>query len=160
VTTQYADRRGGLPLPSGPASRRNNHGSSAVEVALLVPALVILLGLMVGGGRLWFARTTVSEAAQMAARSASLSRSAEQAAADGAAAGQASLDTGGLRCTDQQVSVDTAAFAVPVGTPATVRSHVTCSVPFGDVFLPGMPGSIRLSSDASSALDTYRSRQR
>ena len=134
-------------------------GSAAAELALLVPALVIVLGLLVAGGRLWFARTTVHEAAQTASRAASLARSSGQASSDGMQAGRASLDTAGLRCAQQAVSVDTSAFAVPVGMPATVRSTITCSVPFADVLLPGLPGSIALTGSGSSALDTYRSRR-
>ena len=143
--------------PPLPLSQR---GSSAVELALLVPALVIMLGLMVGGGRLWFARTTVTEAAQSAARSASLARTAGQAAKDGDSAARLSLKTGGLECTSRSVTVDTGAFAVAVGTPATITSTVVCAVPFTDLLLPGMPGAITLESSASSALDTYRSRTR
>ena len=127
---------------------------------MLVPALVILLGLMVGGGRLWFARTTVNEAAQSAARSASLARSAGQAAKDGDSAAGLSLQTLGLECTSRSVTVDTGAFAVAVGTPATITSTVVCAVPFTDLLLPGMPGSITLKGSAASALDTYRSRTR
>jgi len=134
-------------------------GSAAVELALLVPALVLMLGLVVAGGRLWFARTTVNEAAQSAARAASLSRTATQASGDGAAAARASLSTAGLRCLDPAVSVDTRAFAVPVGQSATVTTRVTCQVPFADVLLPGLPGSIKLDSSGASALDTYRSRR-
>ncbi len=129
-----------------------------MEIALLAPALVLVLGLLVAGGRLWFARTTVVEAAQTSARAASLARSPGQASAVGAEAGRQSLSTAGLRCADSSVRVSTAAFAVPVGTPATVTSDVTCSVPFGDVFLPGMTGSIDLAGHGSAALDTYRAR--
>ncbi len=35
---------------------------------MLVPALLLTLGLIVVGGRVWFARTTVNEAAHAAAR--------------------------------------------------------------------------------------------
>lgn len=140
------------------AFRRTERGSASVELVIVVPALVLTLGLLVGGGRLWFARATVAEAAQTSARSASLARSAEQATVDGPAAGRASLSTAGLTCADASVSIDTAAFAVPVGSPATVTSSVVCRVPFGDILLPGMPGSIVITADGSSALDTYRSR--
>jgi hypothetical protein len=118
-----------------------------------------MLGLLVGGGRLWFARTTVNEAAQTAARAASLSRSAGQAVVDGRAAGRQSLATAGLDCLSQSIAVDAHAFSVPVGSPAAVTSSITCSVPFADVLLPGMPGAIRLSGSGSSALDTYRGRR-
>jgi Flp pilus assembly protein TadG len=137
---------------------RRDAGSVAVEIALLAPALVLVLGLLVAGGRLWFARTTVVEAAQTSARAASLARSPGEAAAVGAEAGRQSMTTAGLRCASSSVRVSTAAFAVPVGTPATITSDVTCSVGFGDVFLPGMPGSLDLGGRGSAALDTYRAR--
>ena len=141
-----------------PAGCGGQRGSVTVELTLVVPALVLMLGLLVAGGRLWFARTTVVEADHSAARTASLARTASAAAADGHAAGQASLRTAGLLCASTSVQVQTGAFAVPVGTPATVRSTVVCTVPLGDIALPGLPGSIRLAGDGSAALDTYRSR--
>jgi Flp pilus assembly protein TadG len=137
---------------------RGEAGSVAVEIALLAPALVLVLGLLIAGGRLWFARTSVVEAAQTSARAASLARSPGEASAVGGEAGRQSLSTAGLRCATSSVHVSTAAFGVPVGTPATVTSDVSCSVPFGDVFLPGMPGSISLDGHGSAALDTYRAR--
>jgi len=137
---------------------RGEEGSVAMEIALLAPALVLVLGLLVAGGRLWFARTTVVEAAETSARAASLARSPGTAAAAGADAGRQSLSTAGLRCATSSVRVSTAAFAVPVGTPATVTSDVRCEVAFGDLLLPGVPGSIRLDGQGAAALDTYRAR--
>jgi Flp pilus assembly protein TadG len=133
-------------------------GAATVEITLLVPALVIFLGLIIAGGRLWFARTAVVEAAHASARAASLARSAALATTDGQSAVAASLSTSGLVCMDQSAVINAAAFAVPVGTPATVTSTISCRVPFSDILLPGMPGSIHLTGDGSAALDTYRSR--
>ena len=48
--------------PSAP-----RRGSVSVELAVLVPALMLVLGLLVAGGRIWFAKTTVNEAAHTAA---------------------------------------------------------------------------------------------
>jgi Flp pilus assembly protein TadG len=142
--------------------RRNvaedQRGSAAVELTLLVPALLLVLGLLVAGGRLWFARTTVNEAAQTAARAASLARSSPAGIAAGREAGSQSLATAGLRCRSTSVSISTAAFAVPVGTPSTVTSRILCTVDFSDVFLPGWPGSLQLTGRGSAALDTYRGR--
>ncbi|SEP83482.1 TadE family protein [Microlunatus flavus] len=146
------DRRAGRP------GRRGETGSVAVEVALLAPALVLVIGLLVAGGRLWFARTTVVEAAQSSARAASLARGAAQAGVVGAEASRQSMSTAGLRCGGSSVRVSTTAFSVPVGTPATVTSDVSCDVAFADVFLPGMPGSIHLTGRGQAALDTYRAR--
>jgi Flp pilus assembly protein TadG len=129
-----------------------------VELTLLVPALLLTLGLLAAGGRLWFARTTVNEAAQTAARAASLTRSADSAASSGREAGTQSLATAGLRCRSTSVLINTAAFAVPPGTPATVTSTISCILDFSDVLLPGWPGSIELTGRGSAALDTYRGR--
>ena len=67
-------------------------------------------------------------------------------------------DTAGLRCSTRAVNLDTSGFGVAVGSPATVRATVTCSVPFADLVLPGMPGTITLRASGLSALDTYRGR--
>ncbi len=137
---------------------RNERGSVTVELTLMIPALILVVGMLVAGGRLWFARSTVVEASQTAARAASLARSAETAGVEGRSAGQQSLATAGLRCSSSSVSINTASFGVPVGTPATVTSAIRCRVSFADLFLPVVPGSIQLSGEGAAALDTYRSR--
>ena len=139
-------------------SRRDDRGSATVELALLVPAMLLMLGLLVAGGRVWFARVTVTEAADTGSRAASLARTAGEAATAGRSAAEQSLSTGGLRCADTAITINTAAFGVPVGTPATVTSTVRCRVSFSDLLLPGTPGSINVSASGASALDTYRSR--
>jgi Flp pilus assembly protein TadG len=139
-------------------SKPNERGAVTVELVLVVPALVIMLGLLIAGGRLWFARVTVTEAAQSSARSASLARSASEATQVGQAAGAQSLSTAGLACSSQLVQVKTSAFGVEVGNPATITATVSCQVSFGDLLLPGMPGSIALTRTGYSALDTYRGR--
>lgn len=138
--------------------RRSTRGTASVELAILVPGLVMLLGLMIAGGRVWMARTAVTEAAFSAARSASLQRSAGQASQAGTAAGHRALQTGGFGCVGRTVQVDVGAFGVPVGQPATIRSTVNCTVTFSDLLLPGMPGSLQLTGHGASALDTYRER--
>ncbi len=143
---------------NGREPARDHRGAAAVELALLVPALLLVLGLLVAGGRLWFARTTVNEAAQTAARAASLARSSGSAASAGRDAGLQSLATAGLHCSSTSVAVNTAAFGVPAGTPSTITSTVFCVVDFSDVFLPGWPGSMELTGHGSTALDTYRAR--
>ena len=140
------------------AKRRNERGAASLELVVVIPGLVLLLGMMIAGGRLWFARTTVTEAAQTAARAGSLARSASQAVVDGRYAGQQSLSTRGLRCSERSIVVNATGFATPVGTPATVRSRITCRVPLADLLLPGTPGSVLITRDGSAALDTYRAR--
>jgi Flp pilus assembly protein TadG len=137
---------------------RDERGAAALELVVVIPGLVLLLGMMIAGGRLWFAHTTVTEAAQVAARAASIARSASQATTDGRSAGEQSMSTGGLHCSDRSIVVHTAAFSTAVGTPATIRTQLTCRVPLADLLLPGTPGSILITGDGSAALDTYRAR--
>ncbi len=141
-----------------PWSAPDERGAASVELVILVPVLVLMLGVLVAGGRLWFARATVVEASQSAARAASLARSSGEAGDAGRRAASRVLATDGLRCAGDAVAVDTGAFGVPVGTPATVTAAVTCRVPFADLSLPGMPGSITVRSTGAAALDTYRAR--
>jgi Flp pilus assembly protein TadG len=157
VTQAGADAEAGQSSPR-PPTRPNQRGAASVELVILVPALVIMLGLLIAGGRLWFARATVVEASQAAARAGSLARSAGEAQSAGGGAASRVLATDGLRCDGQSVSVDTAAFGVPVGNPATVTASVSCRVPFAELSVPGMPGSITVRSQGSAALDTYRAR--
>lgn len=130
----------------------------SVELVIIVPALVIMLGLIIAGGRLWFARTIVTEAAYSAARAAALARSPGQATESGQGVAYSALQTQGLDCASRSVQIDTGDFAKPVGQPGTITSQVTCKVAFADILLPGMPGSITVSGAGSAALDTYRER--
>ncbi|SDD44075.1 TadE/TadG family type IV pilus assembly protein [Auraticoccus monumenti] len=137
---------------------RDDRGAVATELVVVIPALVIIIGLLVAGGRIWLARQGVQEAAASAARAASLARGAGEArqAAEGSAA--ANLDTQGLTCRPAQVVVDTRGYARAPGTEATVGVTVTCTITLADVAVPGLPGSMTLTTRATSALDTFRSR--
>lgn len=135
-----------------------DRGAAAVELAILVPAIVLLLGVAVAGGRIWLARAVVTDAASGAARAATLSRSAGEATSAAQRAADGTLSTGGLTCSARAVSVNAGAFALPPGVPGTVTSTVSCTVGLADVAIPGLPGSITLQAQGQSALDTYRER--
>ncbi len=137
----------------------DRRGAAAAELAVLIPGFVLILGLMISGGRVWFARTTVVEAAQTSARAASLERSAATAGAAGREAGRRSLSTAGLSCASASVAVDTRAFASPAGIPGTISARVDCTVRLSDLGIRFLPGSIELTGRADTALDTYRARR-
>ncbi len=138
--------------------RRDERGSVAVEMVIIVPGLIMILGLLLAGGRIWLSRAVANDAAYSAARAASLARTPGQAQADGVSQGYAALDERGLECRDRGVTVDTSGFAVGVGTPATITASVSCVVDFSDLLVPGLPGSMRLTGSGAAALDTYRAR--
>jgi Flp pilus assembly protein TadG len=132
--------------------------SPAIELAVLLPALLLLLGIIVAGARLWFLRSTVAEAAYSGARAASLERSADRAGSAGRQASLEELDEHGARCHSRSIELDLDGFSRPVGRPAAVGVQVSCRVDFGDVAVPGLPGSLMITARASSAIDSYRER--
>lgn len=137
----------------------DQRGAVAVELALLVPAAVLLAAVCVGGGRVWHARVSVEQVAASAARAASLQRAAPLARAAAIEVAAAQAVDGGLRCSGLDVHTWTAGFAVPAGTKALVEVEVTCRVPLSDVTVPGWPGEITLRASAASVLDSYRERR-
>ncbi len=136
----------------------DDRGSASLEFVVLAPALLALIGLLIVGGRVAVANNSVEQAADEAARSASISRTAagaRVAALDGA---RRALGEQGLHCSSIGVDLDASGFAVPVGVPAQVRATVTCVVRLADVAVPGFPGSRTVTASAVSPLDTYRER--
>lgn len=134
-------------------------GAASAEFAMLVPVLVLLVGLVVGGARTWLARGVVEQAAGAAARGMSQSRSQAEASRTAKDLALAQAAAGGLRCTNLVVDTDASALGLPPGVPAKVSATVRCDVPLGDVLVPGWPGAIRVEASAETVLDRYRGRK-
>lgn len=137
---------------------RGDHGSSSTEMVILAPAVLLLFGLLLVGGRVTLAHQHVQHAASEAARTASLARTPAAARSDSLAAASSTLARDGLSCTSTAVDTDTSAFARTVGTAATITSQVTCTVSLGELSVPGIGGSRTITATATSPLDTYRGR--
>jgi Flp pilus assembly protein TadG len=146
--------------PRAPTSRwpGDDRGSVSVELVLLGPVLLFFVLAVVFAGRYALAQQSVQAAAAEAARAASIARSAGEASGSATSAASASLTNQDVRCAAQSVSVDTAAFALPPGTPALVAATVSCQVDMSDLAFPGIPGNRTLQSTMTSPVDTYRSR--
>ncbi|HMQ39183.1 MAG TPA: pilus assembly protein [Micropruina sp.] len=140
---------------TGTASER---GAAAVEFAVIVPALGLLIALTIGTARVWYAQTVVEQIAGTSARAASLAHTASDARLAAERIARAQASTTGLNCASLTVDVDVDGFRVPVGQPAQVRSRVACSVPLADLIVPGWPGQWGLDAEATSVLDRYRRR--
>jgi hypothetical protein len=137
---------------------RADGGHAALELVVLAPVLLGLLGLVIAAGRTSLAQASVDAAARDAARQASLALTPAAALAAGSASARAALRRDGLGC-DPIVSVDTAEFGtVPPGQPAMVWATVTCTVSLASLALPGLPGSHTMRARFGSPLDLYRSR--
>lgn len=137
---------------------RQDRGSIALELAVLGPALLLFIGLMILAGRMALANQSVAQAADEAARTASIARTQSGASSGASSAARSALAQQSLQCVSTQVSVDTSQFSRPVGTPAAVSATVSCVVRLADLSLPGLPGSRTVTATASSPLDTYRER--
>ena len=139
--------------------RRDERGAVAMELVVLVPMLMMVLGVMTAGWRLWTARTQVSDAAAAAARAATLEASGQAAAERARLVARADLETVKAECDPSSVDVDTSAFATPPGQPGKVRVDVTCRVRLSDLIAPGLPGSWQVQANREHSLDTFRERR-
>lgn len=146
------------PMASNSMTGRSDRGSATLELAVLAPALLALLGLVIGAGRIEVAAGAVEQAAASAAREASIARTPAAARAGAEQAADDSLRNQGITCGALAVTVDTGGFAVPVGQPAQVQVSLACSLALSDLGVPGMPGTKTLRAQAASPLDRYRSR--
>jgi Flp pilus assembly protein TadG len=138
---------------------RDDAGAVAVEAAILAPALLLILALLMFGGRNAIATGAVEQAAVDAARAASLARTGAQADTAARDAASRSLADQDLDCATITIQVDTSGFRTRPGQSASVDTTVTCLLRLSDLALPGIPGSNRISATAVSVVDTYRERR-
>jgi len=131
---------------------RSERGSVSVEVAVIAPAFIFLMLLVVFAGKVSEADGNVERAAAEGARAASLRQDPGSAIADAEAAVAANLASAGVPCTDLTTNVDTSNFE-PGGT---VTVTVTCQASMADVTLLGVPGSRTFTATSVEVIDTYR----
>ena len=143
-----------MASPDGQRER----GSAAVEAVIGVPALLLVLALLILGGRVATAHQAVQSAASGAARAASIARTTSHARADAETTARDTLSNQGVECVTVGISVDTSGFAAPIGTDADVSVTVSCSIKLGDLGIPGLHGLRTVTETMSSPLDVYRER--
>jgi len=133
--------------------RRSERGSVSVEVAVIAPAFVFLMLLVVFAGKVSEADGNVERAAAEGARAASLRQHPGNAATDARSAVEANLATAGVSCSTLEAIVDTSDFE-PGGT---VTVTVECTASMADVTLLGVPGTRSFTATSTEVIDTYRS---
>jgi Flp pilus assembly protein TadG len=124
----------------------------SLELAILTPAVIVMLMLVVGFGRVTHARQLVDQAAAAAARAASLTSApgpATVAARDMAAT---TLAQAGIACRTLTTSVDVSAFR-PGGQ---VSATIDCTADLSALASAGMPGSITLTATRTAPLEPLR----
>lgn len=132
-------------------------GGLSIELAILGPALLALIGLIIVAGRTGGAHTNVEVAANNAARAASISRTTTEAHAAAMSAARTTLDERGMSCPTPAITIDTAGVNSPVGQMGIVNVTVTCTVQLADLGLP-FGGTRTITAQATSVVDAYRQR--
>ena len=142
-----SDARRGLGARRKPA--HNDDGAAALEFALMLPVILIILAVMIGAGRLWIARSDALAVARSASRQAVLQPSASLAADAATNAGQEAAGGYGMNLARLTVNPQG-----PFGPGALYRVQVSYVVSLSD--LPGLgflPGSITVSTVATEPID-------
>lgn len=141
-------------MTSTPSCRHftGDQGSVAVEIAVIAPAFVFLMLLVVFAGRVSEAEGQIDRAASEAARAASLRQHPSDATADAETVARENLTAAGVRCQTLTVKVDTESFR-PGGR---VGVTVSCDASMADVTLLGVPGTRDFTSRSVEVIDGYR----
>lgn len=107
---------------------RHERGSASLELTLMTPLILVLLLLVVAGGRLTVARGDIDAAARDGARAASLARTPAQAQADAVSAIESALDAGNIRCKNPQHQVSVGELLPGQFVSVNVRCDVSLPI--------------------------------
>jgi Flp pilus assembly protein TadG len=144
-----------------PGRRRRRHtqetrlerGMAIVEYLMLFPLLILVVELIVVGGRVAATHADVQSAAREAARQASISRGPGSAAGVIDPTADASLQNKGVRCQSHDAAFGPGTNFVPGGA---VSVEVTCVVSLSDIDLLKAPGTVTVKRTASEPIEKYR----
>lgn len=135
-----------------PTARRRDEGALAVELVVIIPAILMLLALVYAYGRVAAVNGAFEAGVRDAARAATQARSVQEARAAADASLRQALATGFDPCLE---SLDVRVPA-PYEAGFVVTVEATCRYPLRDIGLPGAPGTVQLESAFSSPLDPMR----
>ena len=124
----------------------------AVEMAIIIPSLLLIFGLIYAYGRAAQVNGTLESGTRDAARSATIARSYDEAQDRAETVVRAAIADMPTSCQDS-VRVSVSRNFLP-GEPITV--DVECDYLLSDLGLPGAPGDITAKSSFTSMLDPYR----
>jgi Flp pilus assembly protein TadG len=144
-------------------ARRDESGTSTIELVALAPLLAALLLFVVFCGRVAYTRATVARAARDATRAASIALTRDDAAVALETTLTANLGSYATRCT--HLPVDYSAIGTDSGEAGdwdagVIELRVTCQIPTSDLGLLGLSGSKTFTAVGIEAVDTWRSRPR
>ncbi len=132
----------------GSARLRDERGSMAVEIVVLVPALLLVMSLVVALGRFTSTQGQVRAAARDAVRAATLERDAGSALSAARSAATATMPDG--------VTCDPARLDGPFVAGGTLTVTLRCEVSWAGLAPIGLHGSTTVTEQSSAPLDRYR----
>lgn len=133
--------------------RAGDRGSLAVELAVVAPALLALLALVLSYGRFGQVTALLEAAARDGARAASQARSVDDAQERVSDIVETAVEAAPASCRDTAVGVVVGGVFEP-GDNVTVE--VQCTVTFSDLGAWGTPGSTTVVRRFASPLDPNR----
>lgn len=131
--------------------RHSQQATAAIEAAVVFPAVLVLIMLIVYAGRLSQAAADVRLAATAAARAASLAQHPAPAEAAADQTATEDLQAAGAACRDVDVRLE--ADLAPGGQ---ATAQVVCTTDLSDLGLLGVPGSQTVAAQATAPVDRYR----
>ena len=135
---------------------RGDRGMAAIELVLMTPVLLLILGFLVVAGRLATVRGDIAAASRDAARAASRAGTYEQATTDARTTAEASLGGRDVTCGNLSVTLgDPSSFRAG----GTVAVTVACDVSLADVAIPALPGHRVVTDRSAEVIDLYRGGQ-
>lgn len=126
---------------------RDDRGSAAAQLAVLLPVFILFVGLVTYSGRSGEAQATTDAAARWAARTISIARHPADAMADAEADAASTLRVGRAACR-------TMAFS-PVITDTEVTVTISCEVDVSELILLPVPGSRTIEASATEVRDRF-----
>mgnify|MGYP001057567599 CR=1 FL=1 len=136
--------------------RHSERGAVSTELAVLAPLLIGFMLLVVFAGRVAQAEGDVANAAQEAARAASLVGAREAATEAAIETAAANIVEGAVACRKLDVTVDVSSF----GTGGQVAVSVRCEAAFADIAMLSVPGSRTFQASAVEVIDSFRAGDR
>ena len=134
-------------------------GAAAVEVAVLVPLVLMLVVGVVTVWRVWWTSAQLTSATAAAAWAGARAATTAQARTIASQVLAGDLAAAGITCQNSPVMKTlTPSFegALKAGQSGTISITTTCTVPLHQVGLPGLPGSVTVRAAATEAIDTYQ----
>nr|WP_256385838.1 TadE/TadG family type IV pilus assembly protein [Jatrophihabitans sp. GAS493] len=123
-----------------------------LELAILMPFVIVCLLVVVAFGRVNRGRQLVDQASQAAARAGSLASTPGAAQTSAQIAADSTLASAGMSCQAVTVLLDTSHWYAG----GEVVAKVTCTSNLSGLALAGVPGTVSLTSSSTSVLERYR----